>query len=199
MRTPTHPPSRLPLPITALLAAVIAGGAIAGAQQAAPGVPFAQAVKVSVVASKPAKVGGGDWDDKTQKIVLRVKLSNADVKQSYESCTATLSIFGQSVVDGKVRKVLQQEQWPVALTSGQTLEHACDEVTTQFDKTGAKFGFFYAGWAMVVKDAQDKVVLVKATSTPWEKLPDLVAKLELNGCYNAKLQPVKAPAAYSYR
>lgn len=190
---------RFSLTPIALLSAVIAGSSIGSAQQAAQAIPFAQAVKISVVSSKPAKIQGGDWDDKTQKIILRMKFVNTDVKQGYENYKATISVFGQSVIDSKVRKVLHQEQVPVTLTSGQVFEHACEEVTTQFDKTGAQFGFFYDGWIIVVKDASDKIVTVKSTSSSLEKLPEQADQLKVEAYYNAKLKSVKAPPAYRYR
>lgn len=191
-----HTTSPFALSCRALLAAALAAGSLVSAQQAPSSTPFGEAVKVSVVAAKPAKVKGGDWDDMAQKITLRVKFTNTDVRQSYEGYTATISAFGKSAVDSKVKKVLLQEQETLSLASGQTQEHVCQDVSTLFDKTGAKFGFFYDGWIIVVKDSADKVVLVKATSSTMEKLTDLAATLKLNGYYSPKLKPVGAPAGY---
>ena len=96
-----------------------------------------------------------------------------------------------------MKKVLLQEQEALSLKSGQSVEHVCEEVSTQFDKTGAKFGYFYAGWVIVVKDASAKIVLIKATTIPMEKLPEEAAQLTLNGYYNPKLKSVKPPAGYN--
>lgn len=189
--------SRFALTLRSLLAAALAGGSLVSAQQAPAAAPFGDAVKISVVAAKPAKLQNGYFEDKIQKINLRVKFTNSSVRQTYEGYTATISVFGQSAVDSKVKKVLLQEQVPLALTSGQTLEHVCEEVSTEFDKISVKYGYYYDGWIIVVKDAADKTVLVKATSSPMEKLADQAATLKLNECYNPKLKPVKGPPSYS--
>jgi hypothetical protein len=193
-----HPTSKLPLAITLLMAAVSACGSLASAQQAAPAAtPFDKGVKINVVASKPARIKGGDWDDKMQRIVLSLKFTNTDLKQTYEGYTATISVLGQCVLDSKVKKVLLQEQAALSLPPRKTQDHVCEEVTTRFDKTDAKFGYFYDGWIIVVKDAAGKIVQVKSTSTPMEKLTELAAKIQVRGCYNNKLKPVADPDSSS--
>jgi hypothetical protein len=185
-----RPTSKLPLAITLLMAAVIACGSLGFAQQAAPATPFDKGVKINVVASKPARIKGGDWDDKKQKIVLSLKFTNTDIKQSYEGYTAIISVLGQSALDSKVKKVLLQEQVKLSLAPRKTQEHVCQEVITRFDKTEEKFGYFYDGWIIVVKDAAGKIVQVKSTAAALEKLTELAAKIKERGCYNNKLKPV---------
>jgi len=180
--------------LSTILSAAIAWGAVAAAQQepaAAKALPFAQGVQLSVVAAKPARIKGGDWDDKVQKIVLTLKLVNKDLRQAYEGYTATVSVFGESVFDSKCKKVLIQEAVDISLPAGKTQEHVCAEVTTRFDKTGSKFGYFYDGWIIVVKDPQGKIVQVKSTSAGLEKFTELAAKIEEGKCYDSKLKVVK--------
>jgi hypothetical protein len=178
--------------LPAVLAAVMGSGSISSAQQAAPSKTFAEAVKINVCASKPAKSEGAYMYEKIQKIILRVKFSNADLRQAFEGYTAIISVFGQSAVDSKVKKILLQEQAVLSLPCNQSFEHVCEEVSTEFDKR-FKYGYYYDGWIVVVKDSSDKVVLVKASSTTMEKLPEAAANLELKKFYNPKLQPVKPP------
>ena len=176
-----------------LLAAAIAGGSIASAQQTAPVTPFESGVKISVTASKPAK-GDGYYESKRQKIVLALKFLNSDAKQTYEGFTATVSVFGQSGQDHKARKVLSQENVTLSLPPLKTQEHVCKEVVTQFYQDGSyKSGFSYDGWIIVVKDAKGKIVHVKSSSATMAKYTELAAKLKLNECYNSKLQPVASP------
>lgn len=192
MKTNTHSVPSLALAIlTALLASQSPG------QQ--PGsVPFEKAVRIDVIPSKPAAVKGGDWDDKMQKIVLRLKFTNSDTRQSFEGYSATVSALCQSVLDRQARKVLMQDQVALSLPPRQMLEHECPEVVTRFDKTGLKFGYYYDGWIVVVKDASGKVVHVKSTSPAYEKLPEKAAKVAKNLCYNGKLDPVGDPGNRSF-
>jgi hypothetical protein len=189
--------SKLPLTIILLMAAVVACGALASAQQAAPAIPFDKGVQINVVASKPARGLSSSSDYKKQKIVVTVKFTNTDVKQTYEGYTATISVLGQCATDSKVKKVLLQEQAALSLAPRKTQEHVCEEVTTEFDKIGYKYGYSYDGWIIVVKDAAGKIVQVKSTSAPMEKLTELAAKIKVRGCYNNKLKPVADPESSS--
>lgn len=176
------------------LSAIIASAGIASAQQAAPATPFDQCVKISVVASKPARSAGGYSDYKTQKITLKVKFVNTNIRQAYEGCTATLSALGQSERDRKIKKILMQESVALSLPPGQTQEHLSRDVVTSFDKEGSyRYGYSYDGWIIVIKDAQGKVVQVKSTSAPMEKLTELASKLVAGGYYDAKLKPCSPP------
>jgi hypothetical protein len=190
-------PFKLPLAITVWMAAAIAGGSIASAQQPAPAAtPFPQGVQISVVVSKPAK-GDGYYEDKKQRITLRVKFNNTDLRQTYEGYMATISGLGQLASDGKVKKVLLQEQVTLSLAPGKVQEHVCEEIITQFDKVGYKHGYFYDGWIIVVKDPRGKIVQVKSTASTLEKMTELAGKITLDSCYNSKLKPVADPEGSS--
>lgn len=180
---------RLPT-IFAFLSITLAWGSLASAQEPAKGTPFDKGVRISVLASKPARIKGGDWDDKMQKILLTVKFENKDMRQAYEGYSATVSVLGQSTVDRKLKKVLGQDQVDLTLAPNQTVEHVCDPVTTRFDKNGLKFGFFYDGWIIVVKDKQGKIVQVRATSESMAKFTELAAKIQVGKCYDAQLKLV---------
>lgn len=178
-------------PITALQAP--AQSALAASSGSRAATPFARGVLMNVIVSKPSAIKGGDWDDKTQRLVVRLKFTNQDIHETYEGYTATISVLGQSTIDGKVKKVLLQDAVKLSLTPRQVQEHMCKEVTTKYDKTGVKFGYFYDGWIVVIKDAAGKVVQVKSTVPNYEKLPEPASLLADSKCYNGKLQPVGEP------
>ena len=161
--------------------------------QASNALPFSRAVKIEVIAGKPAEIKGGDWDDKSQKISVRLKMSNQDTRQSFAGHTATVSVFGQSAIDRSIRKVLMQEKIDLPLEPLKTVEHAMKPGFTTFDKTGVVFGFFYDGWIIVVKDASGKTVYVKSTSPSLEKLEAEAEKLVLDKCYDRRLHDVPEP------
>lgn len=162
----------------------------ASAQQA---LPFERGVKIDVIASKPSATKGGDYDDKIQRIVLRLKFSNTDTRQSYANYTATVSALGQSARDRTVTKVLLQEDIPLTLEPRKVVEHECKAVTTKYDRTDAVFGFSYDGWVVVVKDGSGNIVHVKSTSPTLEKMKDKVGTLAQDGCYDKKLEAVPEP------
>ncbi len=155
--------------------------------------PFFRGVKAEVMIGRPSKIEGGDFDDKQQTLKPRVKLTNTDVRQNYEGHKASLMLLGESTIDAKVFKVLLRHDFAVALPVRQILEEEAPPVTTKYDTTGAKFGFKYDGWILIVKDAKGELVLVKSTSPSLEKMPTQLDSLKQDGCYNRQLKPVDMP------
>ena len=160
---------------------------------AAPKAPFGNNVKIEVMLGRPTKTEGGDFDDEMQVINPRLKLTNASPTQAYEGYVLNFILFGESTIDMKVIKVLQRESFPVSLPVRQTFENKLPKVTTQFDTTGAKFGFKYQGWVVQVTGPSGEIVLTKSTSSSIEKLPELVKQMKAEQCYDKKLKPVPEP------
>lgn len=160
---------------------------------AAPKVPFANSVKIEVLLGRPTKTEGGDFDDEMQVINPRVRLTNASTTQAYEGHMVNFILFGESTIDMKVIKVLQRVNFPVSLPVRQMFENKLPSVTTQFDTTGAKFGYKYQGWVVQVIGPQGEIVLTKSTSLAMEKLPEQVKLMAEKQCYDKKLKVVPEP------
>ena len=156
-------------------------------------VPFGNNVKIEVLLGRPTKTEGGDFDDEMQVINPRIKLTNASTTQAYEGYVVNFILFGESTIDMKVIKVLQRESFPISLPIRQMFENKLPSVTTQFDTTGAKFGFKYQGWVVQVIGPQGEIVLTKSTSATMEKLPEQVKLMAAEQCYDKKLKSVPAP------
>ena len=159
----------------------------------APKVPFATGVKIEVQIGRPSKTEGGDFDDEMQVINPRVKLTNTSTSQNYEGHVVNFILFGESTIDMKVIKVLQRVNFPLSLPIRQTFENKLPSVTTQFDTTGAKFGFKYQGWVVQVTGPSGEIILTKSTSPTFEKLPELVKQMKEQLCYDKKLKVVPEP------
>jgi serine/threonine protein kinase/WD40 repeat protein len=160
---------------------------------AAPKAPFGNNVKIEVMLGRPTKTEGGDFDDEMQVINPRLKLTNASPTQAYEGYVLNFILFGESTIDMKVIKVLQRESFPVSLPVRQSFENKLPKVTTQFDTTGAKFGYKYQGWVVQVTGPSGEIVLTKSTSSSFEKLPELVKQMKADQCYDKKLKAVPEP------
>ncbi|MBB5033277.1 serine/threonine protein kinase [Prosthecobacter vanneervenii] len=159
----------------------------------APKAPFANNVRLEVAIGRPSKIEGGDLDDEMQVMNPRVKLTNNSTSQSYDGYTVNFMLLGESTIDMKVFKVLQRVDFAVSLPVRQTFENKLPTVTTQYDTTGAKFGYKYSGWVVQVLSPQGEIVFTKSTSASVEKLPDLVKTLKADQCYDKKLSAVGEP------
>lgn len=159
----------------------------------APKIPFANSVKIEVAIGRPSKTEGGDFDDEMQVMNPRVKLTNTSTTQNYDGYTVSFMLLGESTVDMKVAKVLQRVDFPVSLPIRQMYENKLPSVTTQYDTTGAVFGFKYQGWVVQVTDASGAIVLTKSTSASFEKLAEKVKLMKEKECYDKKLTSVSDP------
>jgi serine/threonine protein kinase len=183
-RSPVNPPPAAP---------AITPAAPMPANSAAPKVSFANGVKIEVMIGRPAKTEGGDFDDEMQVINPRVKFTNTSTAQAYDGYTVSFILLGESTVDMKVAKVLQRVDFPVSLPIRQMYENKLPSVTTQFDTTGAVFGFKYQGWVVQVTDPNGAIVLTKSTSSAFEKLAEKVKLMKADECYDKKLTSVTDP------
>ncbi|MES2506233.1 MAG: hypothetical protein V4599_05990 [Verrucomicrobiota bacterium] len=158
--------------------------------------PFFRGVKTEIIIGKPSKTEGGDFDDQLQVLKPRVKFTNMDNLQNYAGHKASLIVIGESTVDRKVFKVLLRHDFGVELPLRQILDEKAPDVKTQYDTTGAKFGFKYDGWILVVKDAQGQLVLAKSSSPSLEKMPTQLDGLKQDGFYTRQLKAVENPGLY---
>ena len=155
--------------------------------------PFFKGVKVEVMIGRPSKIEGGDFDDKRQVLKPRVKLTNTDVRQAYEGYKGSLMLIGESTIDSKIFKVLSRHEFGISLPIRKIQDEEAPEVTTAYDTTGAKFGYKFDGWILVVKDAQGTLALAKSSLPSLEKMAPQLDSLKAAQCYTKQLKPVEDP------
>jgi hypothetical protein len=153
-----------------------------------PKVPFKDGIKVEVIMSKPARTKGGDFDDQQQEIRPRLKLINIDTSQNYEGYKGSFIAIGRSAIDTKSYSALIRHNFTFSLLALKTFEEQVTPVTTRYDTTGAKFGYKYDGWILIVKDPSGKIVFTKATSSLHEKFPERADKLVKGSVFDKALE-----------
>ncbi len=161
------------------------------AEEAKP--PFSKGTRIEVMIGRPTKTKGGDFDDKTQTLNPRVKMTNIDNKQGYLDYKTTFMLLGQSIVDGKIIKVLHREEIPTSILPRQVLDHPMASVTTMYDTDGSKFGFKYDGWIVQIADSKGEIVHTKSSAPSFEKAPKEVQAMQAEQCYNKQLKAVPEP------
>ncbi|MCE9680653.1 hypothetical protein LZP69_16155, partial [Shewanella sp. AS1] len=73
------------------------------------------------------------------------------------------------------------------------------DVTTMYDRSGAKFGEAYDGYVIVFKDAEGRVVAVKSSIAAFSKDVAKLETLKADGYYDSHLEPLKVDDTYSRR
>ena len=125
---------------------------------------LADKVVVEVVRNRRSRTEGGDFDDKKERIEMKVKLANPDPKLSVEKWKGEIYVFCESILDRSAIKLVITQQFDVAISSRGNQEFVTEQAETMYDTTGARFGFRYEGWVLLVKDGAGKVLIAKATS-----------------------------------
>jgi hypothetical protein len=117
-----------------------------------------------VVRNKRSRIEGGDYDDKKERIEMKVKVTNTDNKMSADKLKGEIYIFGESILDRTAVKILNAQQFDFSLPARSSHEFTTDEVVTMYDTTDARFGHKYEGWVLRLRDGTGTVVFTKTSS-----------------------------------
>ena len=164
---------------------------------AAPAIPPAQItialqkIGVEAIRAKQTRVGGGDFDDKNERITFTVKLTNPDAKIPLNDLKAEFYVFTQDIVDRKVYRLLGKDESPFSLPPRGMHTFTTAEVSTMYDTTDARFGSRYDGWAIVIRDAAGKIVYKKATTPNWANGAEKLNQLTQGSAFDRDLKPLR--------
>lgn len=157
-------------------------------------IPFAKGVKPEVQIARPSRVKGGDFDDKTVVVTPKIKLTNTTNQQAYMGYKAVYYLIFESAAQRGVYKVVQKHDFDITLPPKQFMESEGAAVTSQYDTTGATFGYKYDGWALQITDPKGEIVLTKSTSPTLEKkAAELTKILQVEQCYDRQWKPTPGP------
>jgi hypothetical protein len=154
-------------------------------------VKFDQRVNAEVVRVKKTRIEGGDFDDKKDRIVLKVKLTNSDMKLSYPNYKGEIYMLAESMIRRQTLQLLGSEKFEFSLEPRGTFEHQTEEVVTAWDNSGAIFGAKYDGWIFLVRDSSGEIVLKKASSPTNLQYLDKLPELKKGKFYSKKFEPLK--------
>ena len=159
-------------------------------------IPFARGSKIEVQIARPSKVDrnqGGDFDNKTQVIEPKIKISNLTPQQGYIGYKALFLLLIDSVAERGVSKVVLQHSFDITVPPKQFMETEAGSTSATYDENGIKWGWKYGSWVIQVTDSKGDVVLTKSTSASLEKQADLIKSLKLNQSYNRQWKPCPEP------
>lgn len=135
-------------------------------------------VSVDVKRSKDTRVGGGDYDDKTEKLTFKVKMRNGSTRITFDNLKVEFFLFGVNQEDRKSLKLMQRFSNTISLAPLKEVEYATPEVVSMWDNTDAVFGEKYKGWYMLIYSPSGELIAEKTVSAflkNTERLPTLTA------------------------
>jgi hypothetical protein len=154
---------------------------------------FKRRVRIEVVRGKKVKIEGGDYDDRLERVSLRVKFRNGDPMLDFENLSAALYVFAESVTSRRTFKLMGAPKFEFSLPARGDFEYETDEYQEPYDLTNARFGYRYDGWILIVKDESGKIVCRKSTSPSMLKHSKKLADISVGSTYNRSLDAVSLP------
>ena len=149
-----------------------------------PSAMIPQRLNIEVFRQKKSRVEGGDWDDKKDRIELKVRLTNSDAGKSMQKLKGEIYIFSESILDRTATKLLGKEGFDVTLAPRGVHEFTTPEVTSEFDTTGIRFGFKYEGWFLRLRDNSGKEVFLKSSMPSFLRNAAKIDGLEVGKAYD---------------
>jgi hypothetical protein len=157
---------------------------------------------LDVMRDRSTKVEGGDWDDKAERVQVRISVTNRELNAGVDGLKAHFWLVVRSAVDRTAYKIGQREEFPISLTNtpdGRKLEHETKEIELRYDTTFAKFGESYHGWLLVILNDGGEIVAMKSTSPAYEKAVDLAMNLNAGDWVDSNFGSAKEPERPSTR
>ena len=155
------------------------------------GLKIGNRVAMDVVRQKRSRIEGGDFDDKKDRISLKVKISNTDTT-SAEGLKGQICVLGESILDRRAVKMLAKQEFTFSLPARGSHELLTDEVETAYDTTGARFGYRYEGWLLRIHDSAGNLVAEKSTSPSLIKQASKVTDMAVGSSFDRNTMAVKA-------
>lgn len=121
-------------------------------------------VTVGVTRQKSTRVGGGDYDDKTEKLSFKVKFRNGSTRIAFDNLKVEFFLFGICQEDRKSLKLMQRHAQTVSLAPLKEFEYETPEVVSMWDNTDAVFGDKYKGWCMLIYSPSGELLAEKTIS-----------------------------------
>jgi hypothetical protein len=182
----------LPLPYSVLgiLLVLLSSEAKSFAQNTAN--QFENRVQLQVNRNRSTRIGGGDWDDRTDRITFSVKFTNGDTRQAFDGCEAEFYVIAQNILNPRAYQLLQVEKFTFSLPARGTHSLQTPEVVTRYDKTDAKHGAKYDAWVCVVRDSSGKVLMKKTSLPSWLPVADRLNEMSLGKSFDRQLKPANS-------
>ncbi len=150
-----------------------------------------QRLDIDVVRQKRSRIEGGDFDDKKDRITLKVKLQNTDTAVGAENLKGEIFVFAESILERGWAKMLQTQSFTFSLPPRGTHEFLTDEVETAYDLTGARFGYRYDGWLLRIRDSAGTLLAEKSSSPTMAKNADKLAAIPVESDFDRTTFKVK--------
>ena len=121
-------------------------------------------IDIDIQRSKNTRREGFDYDNETQNVSVRVRLTNKELTHALSGMTQHVFGFSRSTVHNDRFQLIIKESEAFGLTIGDTYEYNTKSVQLQYDDNMyARFGFKYYGWMILIKDDSGNVILSKSS------------------------------------
>ena len=132
-------------------------------------------IEVDVQRSRNTRQQGFDYDDETQLVSVRVRITNKELKDALTDMTQHVYAVARHTVEGDRFRLIIKEQDAVYLAIGSTYDYTTKSVRLAYDDNlYAQYVFKYYGWMVLVKDTNGNLVLSKTSKNRLLEHADLL-------------------------
>ncbi|MCB1208022.1 MAG: hypothetical protein KDK97_01785 [Verrucomicrobiales bacterium] len=161
----------------------------------APSVPTDQPwrLEIRTNSGKSSRVSKNYSDDRVVKSQYSIDITNREVSRNLDGATATLVVFGRSVVDNKEYKVLYRDEWPVTIEAHKSQRLEGKEFQTVYDDANTfRQGYRLHGFVLAIRDASGNTIATDASSPTMLKVIELALPLQVGSIVDPDMKPRKS-------
>lgn len=129
---------------------------------------------------------------KIERISLAISLLNPSVRAATGPLTIKYWVIGRNIMDPKQYFLLTDGRSTCALgctSQDREFKFNSDPFMNRYYADSS--GYKYEGWIIVIKDAGNRIVLIKSNKPDWERLVDKVEMLDNSASFDARLNKLK--------
>ena len=142
---------------------------------------------------------------KTERISIGISLKNPSLRDSSGPLKVSYWILGKNCSDTKLFCLFTQGKFECDLGTNATNREVKQTTAPFLNKFYNYSGYSssgdyaYEGWIVVVRDSDDRMVLIKATKPEWERQAEKLQALDTQGAFNLRLDKMEgAHGPYHY-
>ena len=147
-------------------------------------------LEIRTSSGKSSRVSRRDSDDRIVRSQYTISVTNREVTRHLEGGMATLVVFGRSVIDNKLYKVLAKEEWPVSVEAHKTLQLDGKEFETVYDDSNSiRSGYRLHGFVFAIRDSTGKLIATDSSSPTMQKVMESALPLTLGATVDPDMKP----------
>lgn len=159
--------------------------------------PYLMDVRVSSGKSDRLSQAEYYYDERVLRLRFSVDITSRETTRELAGAKGTLIVLGKSTVDSRLCGVLGREEFPFDLSIRKPVHFDGKTITAEYDDKGAKFGYRYLGYVLVLQDASGAIIRTDASPETYSKFAQKALNLKTTAVVDKNLDPAQGGSSTS--